>query len=384
MISCPRHAAFTVIDNSFAAERTVLHARSLIIGGGPAGSSAAITLARAGMTPVLVERQATARDGVCGGFLGWDALAVLDRLGIDPWLLGARPISHVRLIARSRIVEARLPNRAAGMSRRTLDTALADAAQAVGATILRGHSARTADSAARSIWLDDGRKISADGLFLATGKHELRGLSRNAGGASVGLRATLPPDIHRSDALQDRVELHLFDNGYAGLLLQEDGSTNLCLSVSRHRLSATGSVAALLDALLRQTPMLADRLQGHTPQHFDAVAGIPYGWRAQAGQAGIFRLGDQAAVIASLAGDGIAIALTSGASAARAMIEGGPEAAIDWQRAFSRRCRQPLWIADALRHGAAFPTTRGLFMQLLRLVPGLATQAATMTRIVPT
>lgn len=358
-----------------------MHVRSLIIGGGPAGSAAAIELARAGMMPLLVERQADARSGVCGGFLGWDALAALGRLGVDPWQLGARPISHVRLITARRIVDAKLPKRAAGLSRRTLDSALADAAQAAGATVLRGCGARTADPVSRRVWLEDGRAISAGGLFLATGKHELRGVNREASGTSVGLRATLPPDVRRSEALQHMVELHLFDDGYAGLLLQEDGSTNLCLSVSRQRLSSSSSIAALLDNLLIESPILVERLQGDVPQHFDAVAGVPYGWRAQTGQAGIFRLGDQAAVIASLAGDGIAIALTSGASAASAMIEGGPDAAIGWQHAFARTCRQPLWIAEALRHGAASPTARGLFMQLLRMVPGLATHAAAMTRI---
>jgi 2-polyprenyl-6-methoxyphenol hydroxylase-like FAD-dependent oxidoreductase len=75
---------------------------TLIIGGGPAGSAAAITLARAGMTPHLVERQSTPQNGVCGGFLGWDAIAALEELGIDPWSLGAHRITGFRLVSSSR------------------------------------------------------------------------------------------------------------------------------------------------------------------------------------------------------------------------------------------------------------------------------------------
>ena len=70
---------------------------ALIVGGGPAGSATAITLARAGAMPVLIERSLGERDVVCGGFLGWDALAALQRLGLDVEALGARPIHRLRL-----------------------------------------------------------------------------------------------------------------------------------------------------------------------------------------------------------------------------------------------------------------------------------------------
>ncbi|HEX7742550.1 MAG TPA: oxidoreductase, partial [Sphingobium sp.] len=274
-----------------------------------------------------------------------------------------------------------LPHIAAGLSRRVLDGALLDAAMAAGAMVARGRAVRTVDPLARSVQIDNGEAIAAESLFLATGKHELRGLHRQFGKSSVGLRALLPPSPARLDALAGVVEPHLFDQGYAGLLVQEDGSANLCLSVTRSRMNRAGNVAALLEQLLIEAPLLADRLHGDLPARFDAVAGVPYGWRARSGQDGIFRIGDQGAVIASLAGDGIAIALTSGASAAEAMLEGGPAAAFDWQRRLRRRCAKPLGIAEALRHGAAVPATRGALMGLLRLMPRLGTGAAALTRI---
>ena len=355
--------------------------RSLIIGGGPAGSAAAITLARAGKPAYLVERQTRPHHGVCGGFIGWDAVALLKTLGVDPWQLGARPISRLRLIARNRSVEAALPRVAAGLSRSTLDGALMDAAISAGTVVTRGRTARTADPATRTVILDDGTAFKAEALFLATGKHELRGMARRFSTSSVGLRASLDPGGARLDALAGVVELHLFDEGYAGLLLQEDGSANLCLSVTRRRLGAAGSVPALLDELLAEAPALARRLDGHVPPDFDAVAGIPYGWRAREGTEGIFRIGDQGAVIASLAGDGIAIALASGASAARAMLTGGADAAEGWQDSFRRQCRMPVGIAEGLRHSAASHAARGPLMMLLQMMPRLGTQAAALTRI---
>lgn len=354
--------------------------QALIIGGGPAGSTAAITLARAGMKPHLVERQATASAGVCGGFLGWDAIAALMELGIDAWKLGARPINRFRLATATRLVEAALPGLAAGISRRTLDNALIEAAASAGAIVSRGRSARAADPDARTVRFDDGETIAADALFLAVGKHELRGMARDFSTSSVGLRTSLPASPALEEALYDVVELHLFDKGYAGLLLQDDGSVNVCLSVSRDKLNAAGNVPALLDQLQHEMPLFRERLQG-VPPHFDAVAGVPYGWRARECHKGIFRIGDQSAVIASLAGDGIAIALASGASAARGMLTGGPEAAPAWQRQWRRECNRPVGLAEALRHCAAAPLPRNALMALLQLAPSLGAGAAALTRI---
>ena len=320
--------------------------------------------------------------GVCGGFLGWDALAALKDLGVDPWALGARPISRFRLVTRGRTVTADLPAPAAGLSRKTLDGALIDAAIAAGADVTRGHAVRAIDSLARTVRLDDGEVIAADGIFLATGKHETRGLPRQFTHSSVGLRASLPPSPARLDGLTGVVELHLFDHGYAGLLLQEDGSTNLCLSVSSDRLSRAGSITALLAELTSKAPALAARMSDVEPPHFEAIAGVPYGWRARESDDGLFRIGDQAAVIASLAGDGIAIALTSGVSAARAMLAGGARAAPGWQRSMNRQSRRPVGLAEMLRHGAALPLPRRAMMELLRRVPYFGTRAAALTRIV--
>jgi len=354
---------------------------ALIIGGGPAGSAAALTLAKAGMTPHLVERHATAQNGVCGGFLGWDAIAALKELGVDPWSLGAHRITSFRLISANRCVEAPLPGIAAGMSRRTLDNALIEAAAAAGAVIRRGRTARAIDPAARKARFDDGETSAANALFLGVGKHELRGMARDFSVSSVGLRTTLPGSAALHDALAHRVELHLFNDGYAGLLLQEDGSVNLCLSVNRDRLTAAGNVPALMEQLKREAPLLTQRLGPAAPSHFDAVAGVPYGWRAHASHPGVFRIGDQSAVIASLAGDGIAIALASGASAAKALLAGGPQAAPAWQQNWRRECSRPVGVAEALRHGAAASLTRSALMTLLQLAPKLGTGAAALTRV---
>jgi flavin-dependent dehydrogenase len=346
----------------------------LIVGGGPAGSAAAIALAQGGARPLLIERNALPRDIVCGAFLGWDALAGLEALGIDPWALGARPIDRVRIVVGGRSMERRLPRRAAGLSRRTLDHALLERAIALGAEVRSGVAVRRIEGDV--LHLADGTMLEAESVFVATGKHALRGSPREGVGkdARLGLRTTL---AGRAD-LAGTIELHLLDGGYAGFLAQEDGRANLCLSIAADRLAAAGSPDALMEQLAKESPALADRLDG--AQDWAAVAAVPYGWRARATLPGQFRLGDQAAVIASVVGDGIAIALASGRAAAEAWLAGGAAAAPAFQRGFSARARRPIALAELARAAAERPNLAAPILHLMR-APGALALAARLTRI---
>ena len=354
---------------------------ALIVGGGPAGSAAAIALVRAGLAPELIERTAGPRDVVCGGFLGWDALAALTRLGVDAAALGARPIGRLRLISGKRRIEVALPRLAAGLSRRTLDEALLRTASAAGATVLRGRAVRAVELDARRVRLDDEEEVEADRLILASGKHELRGAARpvDLGQHPLGLRAAMRPGMRTRAELEGVIELHLYDGGYAGLLLQEDGSANLCLSASRERMKEAGGVDALVSRLAAELPSLAQRLDDGEAGPWSAVSGVPYGWRAQGGEDGVYRVGDQAAVIASLTGDGIAIALESGATLGLAIGRG--KSAADFQRHWARRAARPVRIAEALRHAAERRPPRDALMTAFRWFPSLAPLAARLTRI---
>lgn len=356
-------------------------AAALIVGGGPAGSAAAIALARAGVEAELIERSDGPHDVVCGGFLGWDALAALARLGLDPQTLGARPIRRLRLISARRSLEAPLPRLAAGLSRRTLDEALLRSAGEAGARVRRGAAVRSADPGARRVRLDDEGEVEAEALVIATGKHELRGAGRpvDISTRPLGLRTALMPSPRLAQALDGTIELHLYDGGYAGLLLQEDGTANLCLSASRERLKAAGGVEPLVARLAEALPAFAARLGEGEISGWSAVSGIPYGWRARETAPGVYRVGDQAAVIASLAGDGIAIALESGVAAAGAIVSG--RSAEEFQRSWAQRARQPVGLAELLRHSAEHPVAREAMMGLLGWFPSLAPLAARLTRI---
>jgi flavin-dependent dehydrogenase len=357
---------------------------ALIVGGGPAGLATALLLARAGAPHLLIERAVETGDALCGGFLSWRTLAQLERLGVERDVLCRDPIRRVRLHAGGQSASAALPHAAIAVSRHRLDTVLMGRARDVGAAIETGIAARSIEG--RTAKLADGTDLAADALFLASGKHDVRGLARprEARGADpvLGLRVRLGPSAALDRLVADTIELHLFDRGYAGIARQEDGTVNCCMAVHRSRLESAGSPGRLLAVLGNESPQLGERLAYRTVGGpIDAVANVPYGWRAREGVAGLFRLGDQAAVIPSLAGEGIGIALESGTRAASAYLHRGSLGATAYQRDVSASLSRPFLVANAVRDAAERPAAAAALLLLARLAPPLVGLAAQLTRI---
>lgn len=350
-------------------------APALIVGGGPAGAAAAIELARARAPHLLLERQRETGDALCGGFLSWRTLDRLAWLGVAPDQLNRERVTRVRLFADRREAHAALPRPALAVSRHRLDTLLLARAQAEGTAIERGVAVRAIeDGTAR---LADGATLPAELLFLASGKHDIRGEARPADARgldpTLGLRVRLAPSPALSRLVGDAIELHLFDRGYAGLVRQEDGGANLCLAVHRSRLGEAGDPPALLRRLGDEVPALGERLAhaaGTGP--IEAIANVPYGWRTRTATPGLARLGDQAACIPSLAGEGMGIALASGIGAAAAYLAGGAAAMPAWQARFAHAAARPLAVAGWVRalaesrHAAwLLPAARPTLIRLL-------------------
>ena len=356
---------------------------ALIVGGGPAGAVTALLLARAGAPHLLIERNAETGDALCGGFLSWRTLEALGRLGIRRDALNRDEIRRLRLFAGARQAEAWLPRPALAVSRRRLDSLLLDHAITAGAAVERGVAVRALEG--DYLRLADDSEIAADALFLATGKHDLRGLARGAERGqdpTLGLRVRLGPSGALDRMVGDTIELHLFDRGYAGIARQEDGTVNLCMAVHRSRLSAAGSPDQLLAALAIESPRLGERLAHRASgAAIDAVANVPYGWRAVNGTAGLFRLGDQAACIPSLAGEGMGIAIESGTRAATDYLRHGPAGAITYQQRLARDLTAPFAIANRIRAAAERPAWASALTAAVRLAPQLAGIAARLTRI---
>ncbi len=361
---------------------------AIVVGAGPAGSAAAIGLARAGARPLLLDRARETGDALCGGFLSWQTLARLDALGIDRAALGGQSVRVVRLFAGEQKSETGLPGAAMGVSRRRLDGLLQAAAVAAGAGLERGVHATTLESGA--VQTRDGASLTAPALFLAAGKHGFRGFAREPGewqrgDPVMGLRLRLPAHPALARIVGDAVELHLFDRGYAGLVRQEDGSGNLCLAVHKSRLDeAGGAPVALLRALGGVLPHLGERLaHADWSRDVDAIGHVPYGWRTAETEPDLFRLGDQAGVIPSLAGEGMGLALASAEAAVAAWRHGGGEAAPAFQRRLAAAMTRPFALANLVWRLGENRHTAGAVTRAASHFPSLVRIISQATRIDP-
>lgn len=363
----------------------------LVLGGGPAGAATALLAARAGVRVAVVERERFPRRKVCGEFLSAEGCAVLGRLGLRAAVeaRGAHPIERFRLTdPRGRAIESTLPDlgedgRAAlGISRATLDDLLLRAAAGAGADVRErvtalepllddgrvvGVRARTAGRAgdhrvrARVVVAADGRR-SALGRALHP---ELGDPTSAHAGSWYGLECHLEGP---HPGLRGTVELHVFDGGYLGLSLNEDGRINLALVVTKGALARHGgSPDTLLARGLARNPAVAALLRGRPRVDGDwkSVGPLRSGPRRPAARGALF-VGDAAGTVDPFSGEGMSHALAAAEMAApfaiRAAGAGGLAAreanayARAWRRAFvpvTRRNRRIARLLERPRLAAA-------------------------------
>lgn len=372
---------------------------NLIIGGGPAGSAAAIALANAGEQVCLLERKRDAQDKVCGEFITGEATKLLTHLGMDLAALGAQPIRRVSLHSERDAVVCDLPFPAWSLSRRILDAELLNKARQAGAEVRTGVTVKDLHP------IDSGWEITtsenryttgerslgtlhARTLFLATGKHDLHNWQRRQSQRDrqdlIGLKMHFHLDKVQQAQLQENVEIYFYNGGYAGLEPIEHRKANLCCLIKRDIYKHCGGHwSCVVDWLCDNLPHLKQRLTGANalwPKPL-AISAVPYGYLHPAASAApcLFRIGDQAAVIHSLAGDGIAMALHSGQLAADTYMAGGsPDI---YYRKIEALFRKPIRNAQFIANVFSSTTGRKVGFFCARRWPGLALATIAHTRM---
>ncbi len=296
----------------------------MVIGAGPGGCATACLLQQAGWQVVLVERQPHPVDKLCGEFVSPEGVESLVRLGIDKAILSQIAAPHIQEVLLStlsgRTWQSPLPHPGLGLSRRCMDTLLIERCRELGVQVLQGLHIREVNGDFDSGFDMQGQM--ANGVYeqvrtrLAIGAFGKRSVLQRK------LQPQTPQTSHDLMALKcygrpghvsKRIEIHAFPHGYAGMSEVEGNKTNICLltRVSAFR-RAHGDIAQFGRAIMSQNPLLAQRLADLQPDWPSAlaVANLAFGSRSRVGNR-VLMVGDAAAAIAPLCGDGMSMALQS-------------------------------------------------------------------------
>ena len=292
----------------------------IVIGGGPAGTTAAIVAGRNGRRVLLLERGRFPRHKVCGEFVSAESLSLLKTL-LDSQhasLLCAVQIPDARLFLDSRTLSTAVDPPAASIARLDLDLALWDSAVRAGVDARQQVSVQSVTGAGPFRIVTSAGDFESRAVINASGRWSK--LTASAGKDDqhdrwIGLKA------HFAEASPNpSVDLYFFDGGYCGVQPVEingahskNGRVNACAMVR-------ADVASTLPEVFARHDGLRERSLRWQPLS-DPVSTSPLIFRKpQPARDGILMAGDAAGFVDPFVGDGISLAVRSGSLAAQCLI----------------------------------------------------------------
>jgi flavin-dependent dehydrogenase len=321
----------------------------IVVGAGPAGSVAALVLARAGARVRLVDRSDFPRDKLCGDTLNPGALAILDRLPVGAAVRRrALTITGMNVTGPgSASVPADYPRGFTGAAivRRDLDALLLEAALSAGAAFtarvhVRAPAFDTAGAVCGVVAAD--RELTAKIVIAADGR-------RSTLASALGL-ARVPASprrwafggyFERVDDLTSRGEMHIRRDGYIGVAPLPGGLVNVCVvrdercfrlkaeatsdrasAFSRKMIPVASSFSRqiIVDAIASD-PRLRDRFSRARQVGPVAALGPLAVDACASGCHGLLLAGDAGGFVDPMTGDGLRFALRGGELAAAAALD---------------------------------------------------------------
>jgi flavin-dependent dehydrogenase len=315
----------------------------VIVGGGPAGTSAAIHLAMRGARVLLAEQKKFPREKLCGEFISPECLEHFERLGVMERMLEANgaELRETRFFSRSgRSVS--VPSEwfgakragALGLSRAEMDARLMMRAREAGVEVLEETQATGLlfeGKRVRGVSLKtDGQVIEACALVIVDATGRGRALARRVerDGTSENRTPVRRPSLvafkaHLENAggADGHCEIYFYRGGYGGLSRVENGLSNLCFIAAARDVRACGNDAerVMREVLMKNRRAAETLARASAPAGWLAVALEGFGLRALVPARGLLSIGDAASFIDPFTGSGMLMALESGELAAQAI-----------------------------------------------------------------
>ena len=387
MLTTTNSGASSQMNSGSSDLTTVLANRSvdlLVVGGGPAGSAAAITAARAGRSVLLVDKASFPRDKCCGDGLTTLALRLGERLGLDPNAVTTwQVVDEATLHSPSgRTVHLPLPRNAgqyaAVVPRRQYDAALLDLARSAGAEVAEGHALvdLTLDDAGATAEINEfglvraTTVVAADGMWSHT--RRLLGLSANWNrGEWQAFRQYV------AEVGPDAKDLHVWFEpdllpGYAWSFPLPEGRANVGFGILRGGPVAVSETGQVWEGLMDRPAIRQVLGDNARPEGRRTAWPIPAKIdRAVLAHGPVLFVGDAAAASDALTGEGIGQALLTGILAAETSIAGGGSVAVGsrYERSVRRELLADHRMSLALQRLLARPIGARVSVRLAGLSP---------------
>ena len=287
-----------------------------IAGGGLAGLSLSIQLARSGHSVILFEKEQYPFHKVCGEYISLESWDFLNNLGLDLDKMNVPIIRRLEVSAVSgKTIEHPLPLGGFGISRYLLDSKLAEIARLAGVTVRE--NTKVNDILFKddefTIVTDSGniRALTACGCWGKRSNLDIKWKRKFSSAAKNKLNNYVAVKYHISAAYpDDMIALHNFSHGYCGISKIEDNCYNLCYLTTADNLQKNqGDIHRMEREILSNNPHLDKIFSTVTPAQSPlTISQISFDKKSQV-ENHVLMIGDAAGMITPLCGNGMSMAL---------------------------------------------------------------------------
>jgi menaquinone-9 beta-reductase len=353
---------------------------AIIAGGGPAGASAAIHLARGGVRVLLIEQKKFPRAKLCGEFISPECQVHFEKLGVA----GAMAACGAALLDETVFYSSKghhvaVPSKwfgggraALGLSRAVMDEVLLRSAHANGVVVHEGASITEP--------ILDGKRVAGVRVKIDGRHHEFRApitidatgrtriLSRkihhasgNGGNSRRPNLVAFKAHLTHTRVMTGACEIYFYPGGYGGLSTVEAGTSNLCFIIAAEHVKRCNSDP---EVVLREFVMKNQRAAytletAEVCSEWLSASWERFGRQRPSPAPGLLAIGDSAAFIDPFTGSGMLMAFESGELVAQTILRHQTndftELEADYTAAYRRAFDSRLRICGLLRRAAFSP-----------------------------
>jgi menaquinone-9 beta-reductase len=364
-----------------------------IIGGGLAGLTLSISLAKQGFSVILFEKETYPFHKVCGEYISLESWYYLEtEMGVPLVEMNLPIIKKLRVTSpNGNALNSDLDLGGFGISRYTLDNTLKNIAQNTGVTILQNCKAEDVQFTENIFTIKTTLGIFESkvccGSWGKRSNFDVKWKRPFTSKTSDRLNNFVGIKYHvKTDFPNDMIALHNFKDGYCGISKIEDDKYCVCYLTKASNIKKAGSIEKAEESILSENPYLRKLFESMQKLYNAPVSISQISFsKKKAVENNILMLGDAAGMITPLCGNGMSMAMHSAkiASASisaylqnnisRQQLEGNYAKA--WKDNFNTRVR----IGKLVQYLFGRKTITNIFVSLMKKSKSLTRKIISLT-----